>query len=180
MQRLALVPSAPRAGPSRSPYPRAPRCIPPRLVLCNCDAIVPSAPRVLELTPSPPTQRIPTAQACKPVAAAHASLASKANGIAAAPRPALAAARAPQPAAPARLEVLAADGRRGGKLKTRKAAAKRYKVTGTGKVMVRHAGRNHFQEKKGAKRRNQLSNKKAAPDSHADRIKRCLPNSGVQ
>jgi large subunit ribosomal protein L35 len=125
--------------------------------------------------------RIPTAtQACKPVVAAHASLASKTNGIAAAPRPSLAAARAQQPPAPARLEVLAADGRRGGKLKTRKAAAKRYKVTGTGKVMVRHAGRNHFQEKKGAKRRNQLSNKKAAPESHADRIKRCLPNSGVQ
>ncbi|MEW5305857.1 MAG: hypothetical protein WDW38_000142 [Sanguina aurantia] len=34
------------------------------------------------------------------------------------------------------------------KLKTRKAAAKRYKITGTGLLMGRNAGKQHFNEKK--------------------------------
>ena len=69
----------PRARPIRPMHSTASLAL-------NCDAIVPSAPRALELTLCPPTRRIPTPQACKPVAAAHASLASKANGIAAARR----------------------------------------------------------------------------------------------
>ena len=41
--------------------------------------------------------------------------------------------------------------------------------------MVRHAGRNHFQEKKGQKRRQRLSVPKQASDTHLDLIKGCLP-----
>jgi large subunit ribosomal protein L35 len=43
------------------------------------------------------------------------------------------------------------------KLKTRKAMAKRYKVTSTGKVMRRHAGKQHSNEKKAHKRLKRLS-----------------------
>lgn len=60
-------------------------------------------------------------QAPKPFAAAK-SLASKANGIAAAPRPVLAQQKQQQqqPVAGLALEVVCADGPRGMKLKTRK------------------------------------------------------------
>jgi len=75
---------------------------------------------------------------------------------------------------------MCADGRRGGKLKTRKAAAKRYKVTGSGKVIVRHAGKNHFQEKKGSKRRQKLSIPMLASETHLNLIKHCLPYAGIQ
>ena len=43
------------------------------------------------------------------------------------------------------------------KLKTRKAMSKRYKVTSTGKVMRRHAGKQHSNEKKAHKRLKRLS-----------------------
>jgi len=78
------------------------------------------------------------------------------------------------------VEVECADGRRGGKLKTRKAAAKRFNVTGSGKVTVRRAGKNHFQEKKSSKRRNKLSMKQQTSDSMLDNIKGCLPYSKIK
>ena len=86
------------------------------------------------------------------------------------------------PRAPAAVDtsIQAADGRRGGKLKTRKAAAKRFNITGTGKVTVRHAGKNHFQEKKSSKRRNKLTMKQVASDSMKDNIKGCLPYAKVK
>ncbi len=86
------------------------------------------------------------------------------------------------PRAPAVVDtsIQAADGRRGGKLKTRKAAAKRFNVTGSGKVTVRHAGKNHFQEKKSSKRRNKLTMKQVASDSMKDNIKGCLPYAKVK
>jgi large subunit ribosomal protein L35 len=59
------------------------------------------------------------------------------------------------------------------------AAAKRFRVTGTGKVMARHAGRNHFQEKKGSKRRARLHNAKNVSDTHKNLIRGCLPYGGV-
>lgn len=90
----------------------------------------------------------------KPVVAARA-LGSKTNGIVAAPKITLAK-QQQQIAAPTALVIECADGRRGGKLKTRKSASKRFKLTGSGKVMCRHAGKNHFQEKKGSKRRSKL------------------------
>ena len=88
----------------------------------------------------------------------------------------------PMTVAPAAIDttVQAADGRRGGKLKTRKAAVKRFNVTGSGKVTVRHAGKNHFQEKKSSKRRNKLSMKQVASDSMKDNIKGCLPYAKIK
>jgi ribosomal protein L35 len=43
------------------------------------------------------------------------------------------------------------------KLKTRKAAAKRYKITGSGKVLRRHAGKQHLNEKMRPKQMKRLS-----------------------
>lgn len=42
------------------------------------------------------------------------------------------------------------------KLKTRKSAAKRYKVTGSGKVLVRRAGKQHLNEKQSSKTKRNL------------------------
>ncbi|KAL0047008.1 hypothetical protein WJX82_004034 [Trebouxia sp. C0006] len=51
-----------------------------------------------------------------------------------------------------------------GKLKTRKAAAKRYKVTSTGKVILRHPGKQHINEKKSSKRLSHLGKAHLASD----------------
>ena len=42
------------------------------------------------------------------------------------------------------------------KMKTRRGAAKRFKVTGSGKIVRRHAYKNHILEKKTPKRKRQL------------------------
>lgn len=42
------------------------------------------------------------------------------------------------------------------KMKTRRGAVKRFKVTGSGKVVRRHAFKNHILEKKSPKRKRQL------------------------
>ena len=117
-------------------------------------------------------------QVPKPFVAAR-SLSSKVNGIAAAPKlVAFQKQQQQQTVAAVGLDIQCADGRTGGKLKTRKvrhyyaiefekeelenmfhhqcilirklilnlflfqAAAKRFKVTGSGRVVVRHAGKN--------------------------------------
>ncbi|GBF89951.1 50S ribosomal protein L35 [Raphidocelis subcapitata] len=43
------------------------------------------------------------------------------------------------------------------KLKTRKAAAKRFKVTGSGKITARHAGKQHMNEKMSTNHKRALS-----------------------
>ncbi|EFN55655.1 hypothetical protein CHLNCDRAFT_133856 [Chlorella variabilis] len=118
-------------------------------------------------------------RAPKPFVAAK-GLTSKANGIAAAPRPVLAQQKQQQqqPAALA-LQVVCADGPRGMKLKTRKAAAKRYKVTGSGKVVVRRAGKQHLNEKQSAKTKRNLGKMVSASESHKNLIRKCLPYAGI-
>ncbi|KAK9828775.1 hypothetical protein WJX72_002017 [[Myrmecia] bisecta] len=68
----------------------------------------------------------------------------------------------------------------GYKLKTRKAAAKRYKVTGSGKVMTRKPGKQHINEKKSPKRLNRLGKMKQAAHSDLNNIIGCLPHHGVK
>ncbi|KAK4481653.1 hypothetical protein RD792_012560 [Penstemon davidsonii] len=46
---------------------------------------------------------------------------------------------------------------KGYKMKTHKASAKRFRVSGSGKIMRRRAGKQHLLRKKNAKRRNRLS-----------------------
>jgi large subunit ribosomal protein L35 len=60
------------------------------------------------------------------------------------------------------------------KMKTDRGAAKRFKVTGTGKLRRRHAFMNHLLEKKPSKRTRRLN--REAEVSHADlkQVKRLL------
>ncbi|MFO7821427.1 MAG: 50S ribosomal protein L35 [Lentisphaeria bacterium] len=61
------------------------------------------------------------------------------------------------------------------KMKTRKAAAKRLKKTGTGKFRRYHAGGRHLLTKKSSKRKRRLRSDAEVHSSDAKRIKRVLP-----
>ena len=62
-------------------------------------------------------------------------------------------------------------------IKTRKAVAKRFKITGTGKVMRSHAGRRHLLAGKNAKRRRRLRESAVVDPTDARRIIENLPFS---
>jgi large subunit ribosomal protein L35 len=62
-------------------------------------------------------------------------------------------------------------------IKTRKAVSKRFKITGTGKVMRRGAGRRHLLAGKNAKRRRSLRRAKEVGPTDVYRIKQNLPFS---
>jgi large subunit ribosomal protein L35 len=59
--------------------------------------------------------------------------------------------------------------------KTKKAVAKRFKITGTGKVMRSHAGRRHLLQSKSAKRKRQLAKSAVLDSTDVARIKENLP-----
>jgi len=61
------------------------------------------------------------------------------------------------------------------KLKTRKAAAKRYRVTGTGNFLRRHAYKGHLLMKKSNKQKRKLSQVLCVKASDANAIKLMLP-----
>ncbi|KXZ47227.1 hypothetical protein GPECTOR_37g233 [Gonium pectorale] len=85
-----------------------------------------------------------------------------------APRVAL----APVKAAPTTVVVEA-------KLKTRKAAAKRFKVTGSGKLMGRHSGKQHFNEKMNRDQIRDLSKMFVLSSADVYNATKCLPNHGI-
>ena len=60
------------------------------------------------------------------------------------------------------------------KMKTHKGAAKRFKVTGSGKVMRRKAFKNHILEKKSPKRKRHLSTEAELTGGDRDRMKQLL------
>lgn len=60
------------------------------------------------------------------------------------------------------------------KMKTDKGAAKRIKVTGSGKLRRRKAFLNHILEKKSAKRKRRLGNETDVAPGDAKQIKRLL------
>jgi large subunit ribosomal protein L35 len=61
------------------------------------------------------------------------------------------------------------------KMKSNRAAAKRFKVTGTGKVRRRRAGMNHMLEKKSSSRKRRLSRPDGEVSAADDkRIRRLL------
>ena len=62
-------------------------------------------------------------------------------------------------------------------IKTRKAVAKRFKITGTGKVMRSRAGRRHLMATKNAKRRRSLNASPVVDKTDAYRITQNLPFS---
>ena len=60
------------------------------------------------------------------------------------------------------------------KMKTHRGAAKRFKITGTGKVMRRKAGMNHLLEKKSSKVTRRLKRESVAAPGDARHIRKLL------
>lgn len=61
------------------------------------------------------------------------------------------------------------------KMKTRKAVAKRFKITKNGKVMYHQAGNNHLQTGKKRRTKRQRKKPKRASKEDEKRIKQMLP-----
>jgi large subunit ribosomal protein L35 len=62
-------------------------------------------------------------------------------------------------------------------IKTRKTVSKRFKITGTGKVLVRGAGRRHLMSKKSGKRSRTMEKARLVDPTDVYRIKQNLPFS---
>ena len=62
------------------------------------------------------------------------------------------------------------------KIKTHRSAAKRYKLTGTGKVRYKKQGLRHILTKKNAKRKRRLRLPAILSSVEEKRVKRLLPN----
>jgi large subunit ribosomal protein L35 len=62
-------------------------------------------------------------------------------------------------------------------IKTKKSVAKRFKITGTGKVMRSHAGKRHLLQGKSPKRRRRLGASVVVHATDVYRIKQSLPFS---
>lgn len=61
------------------------------------------------------------------------------------------------------------------KMKTHKAGAKRYKVTASGKILRRQAGKGHLLQHKSQSRKNRLTPMVEISPSHVDLVKKELP-----
>lgn len=59
--------------------------------------------------------------------------------------------------------------------KTKKSAAKRFKVTGTGKILRRKPGLRHLASSKSAKRKRNLGKAGLVHETMVAKIKECLP-----
>ena len=62
-------------------------------------------------------------------------------------------------------------------IKTKKSVAKRFKITASGKVLRRHAGKRHLLATKNSKRRRRLGKAMVVDPTDAYRIKQNLPFS---
>ena len=62
-------------------------------------------------------------------------------------------------------------------IKTKKSVAKRFKITGTGKVLRRHAGKRHLAQTKSPKRRRRLRSAVVVDATDTYRITQNLPFS---
>jgi len=62
-------------------------------------------------------------------------------------------------------------------VKTKKSVAKRFKITGTGKVMFHGAGKRHLMKSKSSKRRRSLGKASILGPTDVYRIKQNLPFS---
>merc|ERR550514_2728595 len=60
-------------------------------------------------------------------------------------------------------------------MKTRKAASKRFKITGTGLVIRRQSGKQHLNEKKDKGRKKNLSTYNEVAKSDIFNVYKCLP-----
>ena len=64
------------------------------------------------------------------------------------------------------------------KMKTKKAAAKRYHITGTGKVRYKKQGLRHILTKKNAKRKRRLRLSATLSPVETKRVKQLMPYAG--
>ena len=60
------------------------------------------------------------------------------------------------------------------KMKTHKGTKKRVKVTGSGKLVVKHSGKSHILTKKSNKRKKRLGQDAVLPEGAAKRIRRAI------
>ncbi|MEM1441694.1 MAG: 50S ribosomal protein L35 [Verrucomicrobiota bacterium] len=68
--------------------------------------------------------------------------------------------------------------RKAGKAKTRKGVAKRFKVTGSGRVLRRKQGKRHLNRRKNAKRMRRLGQSTLVADCDEKNVKMDLPFCG--
>ncbi len=61
------------------------------------------------------------------------------------------------------------------KMKTNKSAAKRFKITGKGKIKRRRANKSHLNEEKSAKRKRRLRKPTLVSEKEVKKIKKLLP-----
>ena len=61
------------------------------------------------------------------------------------------------------------------KMKTKKAAKKRFKITGTGKIMRRQTGQRHLLSKKSSHRKRRLSDEQEVTGGDARHVKKLMP-----
>ena len=61
------------------------------------------------------------------------------------------------------------------KMKTHRAAAKRYKVTATGKILRRQSGKGHLLAHKDANTKRRLTGMVAVSETHLDLVRKELP-----
>ena len=61
------------------------------------------------------------------------------------------------------------------KMKTHRAAAKRYKVTASGKILRRQAGKGHLLAHKDTNRKRRLTGMVLVSETHLDLVKKELP-----
>ncbi len=61
------------------------------------------------------------------------------------------------------------------KLKTRKAAAKRFRATGTGKIVRRKAGKNHLLEHKTSNKKGKMSKMAIVNERDEENVRLMLP-----
>ena len=67
--------------------------------------------------------------------------------------------------------------RAAGKAKTRKAVAKRFKVTGSGKILRRKQGKRHILQKKNRKRKRNLGKVTLVSEADLPNVRASLPFS---
>lgn len=103
----------------------------------------------------------------------QAPLASSRNGIASSVRLAVAQPRVAVAQRAAVVEVAA------GKLKTRKSAAKRFKITGSGKVLRRQCGKQHLNEKMSRSTKNSLSRYASVSTADHNNVRKNVGNDHV-
>lgn len=63
------------------------------------------------------------------------------------------------------------------KIKTNRSAAKRFKVTATGKIMRFKAGASHLMRKKNSKRKRRLARPAVVDKANIKNVKRLIPNA---